>query len=130
MKVLVACEFSGVVRDAFLARGHDAMSCDWLPTESPGPHIIGDVRDHMTGWDMMLAFPPCTHLAVSGARWFKEKREDQALALSFVRTLLGAPIPYIAVAEKSATADADEHRPWQRGAGASLPAGTGQVERA
>ena len=98
MRVLVACEFSGVVRDAFLAHGHDAVSCDWLPTESPGPHIVGNVRDHMlTGWDMMLAFPPCTHLAVSGARWFKEKREDQALALSFVRTLLGAPIPYIAL---------------------------------
>ena len=77
MKVLVACEFSGVVRDAFLARGHNAWSCDILPTEKPGPHIIGNVLPVLVeGWDMMIAFPPCTHLCVSGARWFKNKERE------------------------------------------------------
>ena len=77
MKILVACEFSGVVRDAFRAKGHDAISCDFLPTESEGPHYQGDVRDILYDkWDMVLAFPPCTHLASSGARWFKEKQKD------------------------------------------------------
>ena len=98
MRVLVACEFSGTVRDAFIARGHDAMSCDLLPTEKPGPHYQGDVRDILcNGWDLMIAHPPCTHLAVSGARWFTEKRDEQAEALDFVRELLAAPIPKIAV---------------------------------
>jgi len=98
MRALVACEFSGIVRDAFIARGHDAMSCDLLPTERPGPHYQGDVRDVLgDGWDMLIAFPPCTHLAVSGARWFKDKRAEQAEALDFVRTLLDAPIHYIAL---------------------------------
>lgn len=96
MKVLVACEYSGVVRDAFLARGHDAMSCDLLPTDVPGPHYQGDVRDVLAdGWDLMVCHPPCTHLAVSGARWFKDKRQEQAEALDFVRTLLDAPVPMI-----------------------------------
>jgi len=96
MRVLVACEFSGIVRDAFRARGHDAWSCDLLPSERPGPHIQGDVLLHLTdGWDLMLAFPPCTHLAVSGARWFKDKEQEQAEALDFVRVLLAAPIPRI-----------------------------------
>ena len=77
MKILIACEFSGIVRDAFLARGHDAKSCDLLPTERPGPHIQGDVRDLLgQEWDALIAFPPCTHLAVSGARWFPAKRAD------------------------------------------------------
>ena len=77
MRILVACEFSGRVRDAFIARGHDAVSCDLLPTESPGPHIQGDVLAVLgDGWDMMIAHPPCTHLAVSGAQWFAEKRKD------------------------------------------------------
>ena len=98
MRVLVACEYSGVVRDAFLARGHDAMSCDLLPTESPGPHHHGSVLDILDdGWDLMIAHPPCTHLAVSGARWFPDKREEQEEALEFVRTLLDAPIPRIAL---------------------------------
>jgi site-specific DNA-cytosine methylase len=98
VKVLIACEYSGAVRDAFLARGHDAMSCDLLPTEVPGPHYQGDVRDVLgDGWDLMVAHPPCTHLAVSGARWFKDKREEQAEALDFVRLLLDAPIPRIAL---------------------------------
>lgn len=75
MRVLVACEFSGRVRDAFLAIGHEAMSCDLLPTESEGPHYQGDVRDVLNyPWDLMIAHPPCTNLAVSGARHFAEKR--------------------------------------------------------
>ena len=98
MRVLVACEYSGRVRDAFLRLGHDAMSCDLLPTDVPGPHYQGDVRDVLgDGWDLMVAHPPCTHLAVSGARWFKEKAAEQAEALEFVRLLLDAPIPRIAL---------------------------------
>jgi site-specific DNA-cytosine methylase len=86
------------VRDAFLARGHDAMSCDLLPTDQPGPHYQGDVRDVLNqGWDLMIAHPPCTHLAVSGARWFKDKQAEQAEALDFVRLLLAAPIDRIAL---------------------------------
>jgi hypothetical protein len=77
MKVLVACEFSGVVRDAFIAKGHDAVSCDLLPSERPGPHYQGDVFDILfDDWDMVIAFPPCTHLAVSGAKHFKQKIAD------------------------------------------------------
>jgi len=77
MKILVACEYSGKVRDAFIRVGHDAVSCDILPTEKPGPHHQGSVLDILDdGWDMMIAFPPCTHLASSGARWFAEKRAD------------------------------------------------------
>lgn len=98
MRVLVACEYSGRVRDAFIRRGHDAMSCDLLPTESPGPHYQGDVRDILNdGWDLMVAHPPCTHLAVSGAVWFPKKQAEQAEALEFVRFLMDAPIPRIAV---------------------------------
>ena len=98
LKVLVACEFSGAVRDAFAALGHDAWSCDLLPTEKDGQHIQGDVRKVLGwGWDLMIAHPPCTHLAVSGARWFKDKLPEQAEALAFVRTLLDAPIPMIAL---------------------------------
>lgn len=98
MRVLIACEYSGAVRDAFRAFGHDAMSCDLLPTEVEGLHYQGDVRDVLgDGWDLMVAHPPCTHLAVSGARWFKDKRAEQAEALDFVRLLLEAPIPRIAL---------------------------------
>lgn len=99
MRVLVACEFSGVVRDAFMALGHDAVSCDLLPSESDGPHMQGDVLSIVNdpGWDLMIAHPPCTHLAVSGARWFKGKEQEQADALEFVRALLAAPIPRIAL---------------------------------
>jgi hypothetical protein len=98
LRVLVACEFSGIVRDAFVAAGHDAMSCDLLPSERPGPHYQGDVQDILAdGWDMMIAHPPCTHLAVSGAKWFAEKRTEQAEALDFVRMLMAAPIPRIAI---------------------------------
>ena len=98
MRVLVACEFSGVVRDAFTARGHYALSCDLLPSETPGEHILGDVRDILSdGWDMMIAHPPCTHLAVSGARWFKYKQQEQQEALEFVKELMAAPIPKICI---------------------------------
>jgi hypothetical protein len=128
LRVLIACEFSGVVRRAFRALGHDAWSCDLLPAEDhpktwlgydeDWPHMIGDVRPRLKGtprlfgynddiglyqtdisypWDLMIAHPPCTHLAVSGARWFKDKQAEQAEALDFVRTLLDAPIPYIAL---------------------------------
>jgi len=98
MRVLVACEYSGVVRDAFIKKGHDAMSCDLLETELPGPHYVGDVRDVLDrGWDLMICHPPCTHLAVSGARWFKDKVPEQIAALDFVRLLLAAPIPRIAL---------------------------------
>ena len=100
MRVLVACEYSGAVREAFRARGHDALSCDLLPSDVPGPHYQGPVEDIICeGWDMMLAFPPCTHLAISGARWFKEKRADgrQQEALSFVKMLMDAPIDRIAI---------------------------------
>lgn len=98
MRVLVACEFSGIVREAFQAYGHDAVSCDLLPSEIPGPHLQQDVREVLgAGWDLMIAHPPCTHLAVSGARWFREKQAEQLAALDFVRQLLGAPIPRIAL---------------------------------
>lgn len=100
MKVLIACEYSGRVRDAFLRRGHDAMSCDLLPTDAPGPHYQGDVRDVLQdGWDLMVCHPPCTHLAVSGARHFAAKKASgvQDEALAFVRLLLDAPVPRIAL---------------------------------
>ena len=98
MKVLIACEYSGIVRDAFRALGHEAMSCDLLPTERSGPHYEGDVRNVLgANWDLMIAHPPCTHLAVSGARWFKDKQQEQADALEFVRLLLAANIPRIAL---------------------------------
>lgn len=98
MNILIACEFSGIVRDAFLAQGHDAVSCDLLPSERAGPHIQDDVLNHIgEGWDLMIAHPPCTHLAVSGARWFKNKQQEQAEALEFVKALMAAPIHKIAV---------------------------------
>lgn len=98
MKVLIACEFSGTVRNAFLKRGHDAWSCDLLPTEVEGPHIQGDVLNILNdGWDLMIAHPPCTHLATSGARWFKNKEKEQKEALEFVSLLLNAPINKIAL---------------------------------
>jgi site-specific DNA-cytosine methylase len=98
MRVLVACEYSGRVRDAFIAKGHKAMSCDLLPTEVPGPHYQGSVLDVLNdGWDLMIAHPPCTHLAVSGARWFKDKQVEQAEALEFVKILLDFKIDKIAL---------------------------------
>jgi len=98
MKILIACEYSGTVREAFKALGHDAWSCDILETEIPGNHLQCDVREIIEdGWDMMIAHPPCTHLAVSGARWFKYKQREQAEALEFVLLLMNAPIPRIAI---------------------------------
>ena len=98
MRVLVACEYSGAVRDAFCRRGHEAVSCDLLPAEDDGPHYQTDVRGILGyGWDLMIAHPPCTHLSVSGARWFKDKLPEQAEALDFVRELMAAPIPRIAI---------------------------------
>lgn len=98
MRVLVACEYSGRVRDAFAAKGHDACSCDLLETERPGQHYKGDVRDMLAQeWDLMICHPPCTHLAVSGARHFARKvaSGEQQEALDFVRMLLDAPVQKI-----------------------------------
>lgn len=125
LRVLVACEFSGAVRNAFAAKGHEAWSCDLLPAEDGGPHIMGDAATvaHFGCWDLMVGHPPCTHLAVSGARWFKEKREEQAEALAFVRKLLDAPIPRIALENpvsiiSSRIRRADQViQPWQFGHG-------------
>ena len=113
MKVLIACEFSGVVRDAFLARGHDAISCDLLPTEIPGPHYIGDVRDILNnGFDLMIAHPPCTYLSNAGVRHLHSTPSRHGVvtlihgevrwqlmreSAAFFRLLLAAPIPQIAV---------------------------------
>ena len=99
MRVLVACEYSGTVRDAFTDAGHHAVSVDLLESETPGPHYSGfDVRYYMHGpWDLMIAHPPCTHLAVSGARWFKDKKKEQELAMKLVMDLLGAKIEKIAL---------------------------------
>jgi hypothetical protein len=124
MRVLVACEYSGTVRDAFIARGHDAMSCDLLPTERPGPHYQGRVQDVINiGWDLMIAHPPCTHLAVSGARWWSDKQDEQRAALDFVRLLMDAPVPRIAIenpVSKISTAIRKPNQivqPWQFGHG-------------
>ncbi len=101
MRVLVACEYSGRVRDAFIAAGHEALSCDLLPTDSPGPHYKGDVRDVLyDGWDLMVAHPPCTYLSVSGMHWTTRGLRDPRLtedALDFVKLLMEAPIHKIAI---------------------------------
>jgi hypothetical protein len=105
MKVLIAFEFSGIVRDAFIANGHQAVSCDLIPTEAPGPHIQGDVlelirwdeKHGLPPYDMMLAFPPCTRLCVSGARWFKKYQNEQEESLELVRKVMDAPIPRICI---------------------------------
>ena len=126
MRVLVACEFSGIVRDAFAARGHDAWSCDFLPTESPGLHYQGDVRGVLTDtWDLMIAHPPCTYLARAGARWWKQhgRRKLRNDALEFVRMLLESSIPKVALenppgAIGSHIRSADQYvQPWQFGHG-------------
>lgn len=101
MRVLVACEYSGAVRDAFIAAGHEAMSCDLLGTDAPGPHYQGDVRDILAdGWDLMVAHPPCTYLCSSGLHWNKRipgRAQQTEDALAFVQLLLDAPIPRIAL---------------------------------
>jgi hypothetical protein len=100
MRVLVACEFSGIVRDAFKAKGHDAWSCDLLPTEKPGQHIVNDVRNVLDwDWDLMIAHPPCDYLSYAGNRWLKQpgRMDKMRMALDFVRLLMAAPIPHIAI---------------------------------
>lgn len=100
MRVLVACEYSGRVRDAFRAKGHHAISCDLLPTEAEGPHIQADVLPLLgLGWDMIVAFPPCTHLSSSGSRWWPDKRADgrQQAAERFFMAIANAPAPMIAI---------------------------------
>ena len=101
MRVLVACEYSGKVRDAFRAKGHDAMSCDILPTDVDGPHYQGDVRDIINdGWDLMVAHPPCTYLTNSGVTWLHKDPSRWAKldeGAAFFKSLLDAPIPRIAV---------------------------------
>jgi hypothetical protein len=100
MKILIACEYSGTVRDAFIRAGHDAMSCDILPTDQPGPHYQGDVMDILgKDWDMLIAHPPCTHLAVSGARHFARKREsgEQQAAIDFFMSMANSGIKKIAI---------------------------------
>ena len=106
MKVLVACEFSGTVRDAFIRGGHDAMSCDLLPTDVPGPHYRGDVMDVIgAGWDLMIAFPPCTYLTLTGNKWFKpefadrfpQRHQQRKDAVDFFMQLVNLPISRIAI---------------------------------
>lgn len=125
MRVLVACEFSGTVRDAFRARGHDAWSCDLLPSDADSTwHIHGDALEVLDrGWDLMICHPPCTHLAVSGARWFAAKQREQEEALAFVRALLDAPIHRIALENPVSVISTRVRRPdqviqpWQFGHG-------------
>lgn len=106
MKVLIACEFSGTVREAFAARGHDAWSCDLEPTDIPGQHYQGDVLEFINdGWDMMIAHPPCTYLTVTGNKWFKPeykdrfptRQQDRQDAINFFMSLVNAPIDKIAI---------------------------------
>lgn len=124
MRVLVACEFSGVVRDAFARRGHEAWSCDLLSSERPGNHFQCDVRDVLAlGWDLMIAHPPCQHLAVSGARWFAKKVREQSAALEFVRVLMSCCVPRIALENPVSVISSRLRRPdqviqpWQFGHG-------------
>ena len=106
MRILVACEFSGTVRDAFRQRGHDAVSCDLLPSDKPGPHLRGDVLDHLDdGWDLMIAHPPCTFLTVAANKWmnpeyrhrFPRRPQQREEAVQFFMELINAPILKIAV---------------------------------
>lgn len=133
MKVLVACEYSGRVRDAFIAAGHDAISCDLLPTEQPGPHHEGDCLElaYSGKFDLMICHPPCTDLAVSGARHFAVKQADgrQYKALQFVSMLLSAPVPRIALENpvsiiSSRIRPADQYiQPWEHGHGETKKTG-------
>ena len=97
-RVLIACEFSGRVREAFKKQGWDAWSCDLIDTEIPGQHIKGNVVEHLNdGWDLMIGHPPCTHLAVSGARWFRQKQKEQKEAIGFFMKLANAPVDKICI---------------------------------
>jgi hypothetical protein len=125
MKVLVACEYSGRVRDAFRSKGHDALSCDLLPADNGGPHYQGDVRDLLTDhWDLLVAFPPCTYLAASGMHWTTRGLRDPQLtedALTFVQLLMNAPVDRIAIENpigciSSRVRKPDQYiQPWQFG---------------
>ena len=127
MKVAVICEFSGTVRDAFTKFGHDTISFDLLESETPGKHIQGDVKElSMAYWkqfDLAICHPPCTHLAVSGARWFKHKQKEQKEALEFVRWLMGLPIERIAIENPISVISSQIRKPdqiiqpWQFGHG-------------
>ena len=131
LSVLVACEFSGIVRDAFRRRGHGAVSCDLRPTEIPGPHYEGPIEDLLNNrfdwtWDLMIAFPPCTHLAVSGARWFPAKRKDgrQQMAINFFRMLTNVTQAHSVCIENPVGIMSTEYRkptqiiqPWEFGHG-------------
>lgn len=99
MRVLIGCEFSGIVRQAFRNRGHSAWSCDLLETEDNSPyHLRGDILNYLDEeWDLGIFFPPCTHLAVSGARWFKDKKKEQKKALGFIKKLFAAPIDKLVI---------------------------------
>lgn len=123
-RILIACEFSGIVRTVFDDYGHDAWSCDLLESEIEGNHIKGDVLDHLfDGWDLMIAFPPCTHTAVSGARWFKDKKDEQEKAVLFFAILLNADIEKIAIEHPVSVISTrirkpDQYiQPWQFGHG-------------
>ena len=122
MKILVACEYSGRVRDAFIKRGHDAISSDLLPTESPGPHFQGNVLDILDqDWDMIIAFPPCTYLTSAGSRWWAERQEEQQRAIDFARKFFYSDCPKIAIENpigKLSTEVAEPNQiiqPWQFG---------------
>lgn len=122
--VLIGCEFSGVVRDAFIARGYRAISCDLEPSERPGPHYQGDIRDMLTyPFKLAVFFPPCQYLAVSGARWWYARQYEQHLALEFVRMLLSCAIPHLAIenpvgAISTHIRPPDQYiQPWQFGHG-------------
>jgi site-specific DNA-cytosine methylase len=129
VRVLIACEFSGIVRDAFDSRGHYAVSCDVLPCEKPGRHEEGDIfafieSSRPGSWDLMIAFPPCTHLAVSGARWFGDKRKEQRRAMRFFYELAECKeIPRVAVENPIGIMSTQYRRPdqiiqpWQFGHG-------------
>lgn len=127
MKVAVICEFSGVVRDAFTNAGHDAISFDLLPSETPGKHIQGDIkefdRDYWKQFDLAICHPPCTFLAVSGARWFKDRKPQQKEALEFVRYLMDLPIDKIAIENPVSVISSQIRKPdqiiqpWQFGHG-------------
>lgn len=127
MRVLIACEFSGTVRDAFRAEGHDAVSCDLLPSEKPGPHLLRDVREVLehgaSRYDLLIAFPPCRFLSSSGARWHAGRRSEQDDALALVRLLLAADVPRIALENPIGVISSRIERPaqiiqpWQFGHG-------------
>lgn len=144
MRILIACEYSGAVRDAFLALGHDAMSCDLLPTDAPGPHYQGDVFDIIgDGWDLMIAHPPCTYLSSSGVRWLyetpknpkpgvlygEERQQAQTDAVQFVKDLLDAPTDRIAVENPQGVLSSlfrppDQYiQPWEHGHGETKKTG-------